>query len=56
VLDLYVLSRVGGGRESNETVHQLFIDFKKAYDLVRTEVLFNILMEFGSTHETSQVD
>jgi hypothetical protein len=33
--------------EYNETVHQLFIDFKKAYDLVRKEVLCNILIEFG---------
>jgi hypothetical protein len=30
----------------NETVHQLFIDFKKAYDSVRREVLYNILIEF----------
>jgi len=28
-------------------VHQLFIDFKKAYDSVRMEVLYNILNEFG---------
>jgi len=28
-------------------VHQLFIDFKKAYDSVRREVLHNILIEFG---------
>jgi hypothetical protein len=27
-------------------VHQLFIDFKKAYDLVKREVLYNILLEF----------
>ena len=27
-------------------MHQLFIDFKKAYDSVRREVLYNILMEF----------
>jgi hypothetical protein len=33
--------------EYNETVHQLFIDFKKAYDSVRREVLCNILIEFG---------
>ena len=28
-------------------MHQLFIDFKKAYDLVRRVVLYNILNEFG---------
>ena len=28
-------------------MHQLFIDFKNAYDSVRREVLYNILMEFG---------
>jgi hypothetical protein len=33
--------------EYNETVHQLVVDFKKAYDSVRREVLDNILMEFG---------
>jgi hypothetical protein len=26
----------------NETVHQLFVDFKKAYDSPRREVLYNI--------------
>jgi len=30
-----------------EAVHQLFIDFKNAYDSVRREVFFNILIEFG---------
>jgi hypothetical protein len=34
-------------REYNETLHELFIDFKKAYDSVRREVLYNILIEFG---------
>jgi hypothetical protein len=28
-------------------VHQLFIDFKEAYDSVRREDLYNILNEFG---------
>jgi hypothetical protein len=28
-------------------VHQIFIDFKKAYDSVKRDVLFNILLEFG---------
>jgi hypothetical protein len=28
-------------------VHQLFIDFKKAYDLIKREVLYSILLEFG---------
>jgi len=31
----------------NEAVNQLFIDFKKAYDSVRREALYNILIEFG---------
>ena len=33
--------------EYGEEVHQLFIDFKKAYDSVRTEVLYKILIEYG---------
>jgi hypothetical protein len=33
--------------EYNETVHPLFIDFEEAYDSVRREVLYNILIEFG---------
>jgi hypothetical protein len=34
-------------REYNGTVHQVFMDFKKAYDSVRREVLYNIFIEFG---------
>jgi hypothetical protein len=29
----------------NEAVHHLFIDFKKAYNSVRREVMYNILIE-----------
>ena len=32
--------------EYNEVVHQLFIDFEKAYDSVRREIVYNILNEF----------
>jgi hypothetical protein len=40
-------SDTGEKWEYNETVHQLFIDFKKVYESVRKEVLYNILMESG---------
>jgi sorting nexin-29 len=33
--------------EYTGTVYQLFVDFKKAYDSVRREVLYNILIESG---------
>jgi len=32
--------------EYSEEMHQLFVDFKKAYDSVRREVLYKILIEF----------
>jgi hypothetical protein len=34
-------------REYNVIVHQLFTDFKKAYDSFRKEILYNILIDFG---------
>jgi len=34
-------------QEYNEAVHQLFINFKNAFDLVRREVLYNIFIESG---------
>jgi hypothetical protein len=36
-------------------VHQLFIDFKKAYDSVRREVLYNILIEFETGEANKKV-
>ena len=40
--------------EYNEAVHQLFIDFKKACDSVRREILYIILIEFGTNKETGK--
>jgi hypothetical protein len=31
----------------NREVHKLFIEFKKAYDAVRTEAMYNTVIEFG---------
>jgi hypothetical protein len=36
------------GWEYNGTVHQLFIDFKKAYDSIKGEVLYIILLDCGT--------
>jgi hypothetical protein len=33
--------------EYNEAVHQFFINCKKTYDSVKSEVFYNILFEFG---------
>jgi len=35
--------------EYNETVHQLFIDYKKSYDSFRKRIFYSILIEFGIT-------
>jgi hypothetical protein len=37
--------------EYNGMVHQLFIDFRKAYDSIKREVLYSILLEFGIPHK-----
>jgi hypothetical protein len=37
------------------TVLKIFIDFKKAYDSVRREVLYNILIEFGVSMKLSRL-
>ena len=34
-------------RKNGNTVNHLFIDFKKAFDSVRREVLYTILIELG---------
>jgi hypothetical protein len=41
------LSDTGKKWEYSKTVHQLFINFKKACDSVRKEPLYNVLTEFG---------
>jgi hypothetical protein len=49
----FILSILEKNLEYNETVHKLFIDFKKIYDSVGREVLYIIFTEFGCTHEIS---
>jgi len=44
---LYIRQILEKKWEYNEEVYQLFIDFKKAYDSVRREVLYMVLIEFG---------
>jgi hypothetical protein len=44
---LYICKILEKKWEYNGTVHQLFIDFKKASESVMREVLYNILTESG---------
>ena len=48
-MGFYTFPRTNYNRKGlyGKAVHQLFIDFKKAYDSVRREALYNILIEFG---------
>jgi hypothetical protein len=49
IRDLFYIQQILEKKwEYNGMVHQLFIDFKKAYDSVKKEVLYNILLEFGT--------
>jgi retron-type reverse transcriptase len=43
----YIRQILGKKWEYNGTVHLVFIDFKKAYDSVRREVLYDILLMFS---------
>jgi hypothetical protein len=45
----------GGGGSTSETIHQLIIDSKKAFDSVRREVLYNILTEIGIPMKLSRL-
>jgi hypothetical protein len=45
--DLLHSSDTGEKWEYNETVHPIFIDFKKAHDSVQRVVLYDVLIEFG---------
>jgi hypothetical protein len=42
----YILQLLEKKREYNVKVHQLFIGFEKAYDSVKREGLYNILLQF----------
>jgi len=42
--------------EYREALYQLFIVFRKAYDLIRKEVLYNILIEYGIPSETGKAN
>jgi hypothetical protein len=44
---IFCIRQILEKNQYKEAVHQLFIDFKKAYDSARREVLYDILNEFG---------
>jgi hypothetical protein len=47
----YIWKTLEKKREYDGIVNKLFIDFKKAYDSVRREVLYNTVIEFGTPRE-----
>jgi hypothetical protein len=49
----YIRQRLEKKWEYNGIVHQLCIDSKKAYDSLRREALYKILIEIWNIHETS---
>ncbi|PNF33703.1 hypothetical protein B7P43_G11424 [Cryptotermes secundus] len=51
----YILQILEKKWEYNESVHRLFIDFKKACDSIRREVLCNTVRVWD-IHETSYAD
>ena len=46
IIYLAAVKYLGKKQECNETENQLFIDLKKPYDSVTSEILYNILIEF----------
>jgi hypothetical protein len=46
-VQMFYIRQIQKKWEYSGTVHQLFIDFKKAYDSVKREVLYNTLIESG---------
>ena len=48
---IFCIRQVLEKKWEHEAVHQLFIDFKKAYDSVRREALYIILIELGIPKE-----
>jgi sorting nexin-29 len=44
---IFCICKILGTKLEYEAVYWLFLDFKKAYESVRSEVLYTILTEFG---------